>query len=548
MDAVLGTFALYFRTPRAPDAAAEAVLTRAGALATIAIDAARARAELRDGEARFRTLVDHATDGLFVHDRSAQARIVDVNRQACESLGYARDELIGAMPMLFDQDVDPATLVDLARRLADGETVTFRSVHRRKDGSRFPVEVRIRSFTSKGRDLNLALARDISARVQIEEQLRHAQKMEAIGRLAGGVAHDFNNLLTVIVAHAEGVLPTLAADDPRSAELESIRDAGLRGASLTGQLLAFSRRAIVAPERVDVSALVARLGRMLERLIGEPITLTTALDSGDAQVSVDPGLLEQVLINLVVNARDAMPRGGALEIATARGEFPRDRADAPVRPCVRLTVTDTGVGMTDEIKDRLFEPFFSTRPVGEGSGLGLATCYGIITQAGGTIRIDSTPGKGTRVEVALPMLAAIARPPAPAPSTGAAHATILYVEDEDAVRRVTTRSLERWGYTVITARDGLEALALEARHGGVIDLLLTDVVMPGLGGRALADQLKARRPGIAIVFMSGYTDDEVVREGVNAGVDAFVQKPFTLRALGDRLRAILDEAGRVAGA
>ncbi len=537
--AVLGTFAVYFRAPRAPDPIAEAVLDRASALTCIALEAARTTADLRDSEARFRALVDHATDGLFIHDPRDRGRVVDVNRQACESLGYTRDELIGALPSIFDPVVDQAALDRLRACLAAGDTVTFRSVHRRKDGSRFPVEVRARTFVAQGRPLNHTLVRDITASLELEERRRQAQKLEAISRLAGGVAHDFNNLLTVILAHAEGVLPSLTDGDPRRDDLEAIHDAAHRAAGLTAQLLAFSRRAITAPEPVDLNALVTRLAQMLARLIGEPIALTLALAPGEVVVRADPGQLEQVLVNLVVNARDAMPRGGQLAIATAPVDHP---PDGPPQRCVSLTVTDTGEGMTDDVKARLFEPFFTTRPPGKGSGLGLATCYGIVTQAGGQIRIESAPGRGTRVEVVLPLVEATARPTITA---AVASATILYVEDEDAVRRVTARALERWGYTVLTARDGKDALAVEARHDGAIDLLLTDVVMPNLGGRALADRIKARRPAIAIVYMSGYTDDEVVREGVNAGVDAFVQKPFTLHALGERLRAIL--AGHAAG-
>jgi PAS domain S-box-containing protein len=527
---VLGTFALYYRAPRLPDAYAEAVLARAGSLACIAIEAYRATDALHASEQRFRMLVDHATDAFTVQDAD-DGTILDVNAQACASLGYTRAELIGARPTLFDPSMTPAVLAELLGRLRAGETVTMSSRHRRKDGSEFPVEVRLRTFSIDGRSYDLALARDISARIERDERLRRDQKMEAVARLAGGVAHDFNNLLTVIIGHAELALQTLPDHDPLRDDLAEIAAASERGAGLAAQLLAFSRRSIVAPVVVELGALVTRMTRIFDGLLGAQIALATRI-APDAAIVADPNLVEKVLVNLVTNARDAMPRGGTVTIAARR------RTDGVL---VALSITDTGDGMPPEVLARVCEPFFTTKPVGHRAGLGLATVHGIVTQAGGTIRIDSEVGRGTTVELLLPAAPSVLRPLGPpAAPTAHAPATILYVEDEPAVRRVTTRSLERWGYVVLAAEHAAAALAVEQAHAGAIDLLLTDVVMPGLGGRALASQIKARRPAIAVIYMSGYTDDEVVREGITAGVDAFVQKPFALATLDAAIRAALD--------
>ena len=530
---VLGTFAVYHREPRAPDARAREVLARAEHVACIAIEADRAVAELREREAEFRTFVDHATDAFFVL-RAGSAEVVDVNLQACQSLGYRRDELIGATPALFDRSATAAMLAALGRRLAAGEAVTFDSVHVRRDGTSFPVEVRIRAFVSRGRRFNLAMVHDITARRALEEQLRQAQKMEAVGRLAGGVAHDFNNLLTVINGYTEGLLASAAAG-PIHDDLAVIRDAGDRAAALTAQLLAFSRRSIIAPRPVNLTALVGRLARMFARILGEHITLVTELAPDLASVMADPGQLEQVLLNLVVNARDAMPAGGTLTISTGNGAA----SDGGGQVC--LAVTDTGEGMTDEVRGRMFEPFFTTKPQGKGSGLGLATVYGIVERAGGTIAVVSEVGRGSRFAVTLPAVDAVEAPPV---SDGAPHLrgaeVVLLVEDEPGVRRLIERGLTSHGYAVLAAADGEAALRLEADHRGPIDLLVTDVVMPGMTGRELADTVRARRPTTRVLYISGYTDDEVVRHGVVAARDAFMQKPFTPLGLLTRVRALLD--------
>lgn len=538
---VLGSFALYFRSPNVPTPRDHEVLASAAMLGCIAIETDGAVAELRDSETRFRAFVDHATDAFFIHDAD-DTRVVDVNQQACISLGFTRDELIGSTPALFDPNGSP-TCADLGPRLKAGETVTFESVHQRKDGTTFPVEIRIRTFIAGGRALNLALARDITARRELEERFRQSQKLEAIGRLAGGVAHDFNNLLTVINAQTELLLASCGHDAPLCSELAVIRDAGDRGTALTAQLLAFGRRTIATPKPLDLAALVGRLAQMCKRIIGEQIVLLTDLRSEGATVLADDGLIEQVLMNLVVNARDAMPSGGQLTIATrkvALTGYEALGAKKSARFHLCLSVTDTGEGMTDAVKARMFEPFFTTKPPGKGSGLGLATVYGIVAQADGQIRVHSRQGQGTTIEILLP---ALDQPEAltPTPGDQQLHGTevILLVEDEEGVRRVVRRGLERYGYTVLAADNAAAALAVEKAHTGVIDILLTDLVMPGMGGRELAERMRQRRAAIQVIYMSGYTDDALVLEGVMTGNDAFIQKPFTPRALGQKLRAML---------
>jgi PAS domain S-box-containing protein len=527
---MLGTFAVYFHEPALPAAGHRDALAHAEYLACIALEAELAVRELRESDARLRMFVDHATDGFFVFDRTTGA-VVEVNEQACTSLGYTRDQLIGASIGLFDAHISRAMLDDLRGRLGGGETVTFESRHRRKDGATFPVEVRIRALEARGQTYHLALVRDITARRELEDQLRHAQKMEAVGRLAGGVAHDFNNLLTVINGYTSVLLEQIPDGSTAHADLAMVREAGERAAALTAQLLAFSRRTIIAPKALNLNAIVERLASMCTRIIGENIALEAQLDPELCQVMADAGQIEQVIMNLVVNARDAMPRGGKLVIATGNIEALTGRY-------VRLAVSDTGEGMTDDVRARVFEPFFTTKPQGQGSGLGLATAYGIVEQAKGQIRVESAPGKGTSFSVVLPAFdASSAAAPVIVHERPRGTETVLLAEDEDAVRRLVQRALELHGYSVLPARSGEEAESIERSHLGPIHLLLTDVVMPGMGGRELADLIKSRRPQLKILYMSGYTNDEVVRHGISLARDAFLQKPFMPRDLVAMVRA-----------
>ncbi len=387
---------------------------------------------------------------------------------------------------------------------------------------------------------------DVTARRRLEEQLRQSQKMEAVGRLAGGVAHDFNNLLTVINGFCELLLANTPVTDPRREPLAAIGRAGERAAALTHQLLAFSRQAIVAPRVLDLNRVVDSTSKMLRRLIGEDILLTTSLAPGLNPVKADPGQTEQVLMNLAVNARDAMPLGGRLTIETANEEVREDDPCYPgLRPgrYVRLAVSDTGQGMTKEVKARVFEPFFTTKAPGKGTGLGLATVYGIVQACGGHIAVDSTVGAGTTFTVLLPAERPAADPPPEERLLIALRGaeTVLVVEDDNEVRRLARIALAVQGYTVLEAASGAEAAQVAATHAGPIHLLLTDVVMPGQGGREVAEAIRARCPGVKVLYMSGYTDDAVLRHGVREATDAFLHKPFTALGLARQVRAVLDE-------
>jgi len=392
------------------------------------------------------------------------------------------------------------------------------------------------------------IMRDLTERRKLEGQLYQSQKMEAIGQLAGGVAHDFNNLLTIISGYSEVLLTRLPATDPASGLLEEIHKAGERAAGLTRQLLAFSRKQIIQPKVLDLNTLVSDVGKMLRRMIGEDVTLTTVLAPRLGRVKADPGQIEQVLMNLAVNARDAMPQGGKFAIETANVEL--DENSIQGRPEVQpgcyvlLAVSDTGCGMTKETKAHIFEPFFTTKELGKGTGLGLATTYGIVKQSGGYIYVYSEPGHGTTFKIYLPLVE-------DGVPSGKSHInpktmpqgseTILLVEDEDAVRSLTRYTLQMQGYVVLEARDGEEALRVAEQHQGQIHLLMTDVVMPRMGGRQVAERLTQAQPALKLLFVSGYTDDAVVRHGVMASEVAFLQKPFTPSALTQKVRDVLDQ-------
>ena len=403
-----------------------------------------------------------------------------------------------------------------------------------------------------GRRARLVLARDVTAQRTLEEQLRQSQKMEAVGQLAGGIAHDFNNLLTAILGSTQLLLQATPPDDPRHEDAVEIKNAGVRAAELTRQLLAFSRRQVLAPKVLGLNAVVAHMQKMLRRLLGEDIELSVTLAPEAGSVNADPGQLEQVLLNLAVNARDAMPTGGRLNIETIRvtpaSELAERRHRLPPGDYACLAVTDTGNGMDEATQAHLFEPFFTTKEVGRGTGLGLATVYGIVKQSGGYIWVYSEVGHGTTVKVYLPRVPADEVAPslsAPAPAAEPSEArggpeTVLLVEDAAPVRSLARRSLEARGYTVLDAADGATALDLAARHRGGIDVLVTDVVMPGMSGRELAERLAPERPRMKVLYTSGYTDDAMVRQGVLTAGVAFLQKPFVPETLARKVREVLD--------
>ncbi|HXO86842.1 MAG TPA: ATP-binding protein, partial [Gemmatimonadales bacterium] len=387
--------------------------------------------------------------------------------------------------------------------------------------------------------------RDITNQRQLEAQLAQSQKMEAIGRLAGGVSHDFNNLLTVILSYSDLVLEDLPADSPLRDDLTQIRKAAVGAGELTRQLLAFSRQQVLQPKVVDLNAAISGIEKLLVRVLREDIRLRCTLAEAAGAIRVDPGQLEQVIMNLAVNARDAMPDGGLLTIETANVDIDEAYVQAhriaqPGR-YVMLAVTDTGTGMDTATQARIFEPFFTTKDVGKGTGLGLATVQGIVQQSGGFIWVYSEPGNGTVFKIYLPR---VDESPSGAEETIELDArgteTILVVEDVAAVRAVTREMLERYGYQVLEAADGKAALDVAAAHAGPIHLLLTDVVMPEINGRELANRLSKARPGVNVLFMSGYTDDAVVRHGILQEGIAYLQKPFTPRSLAAKVRTSLN--------
>jgi PAS domain S-box-containing protein len=498
-------------------------------------------AALRASEAYHRTILENIGDAVFITD--ASGRYLDVNPRACELTGYTHEELVG---LHVSDTYVPDERAEVAGRLARAQAGKVQFAERqllRKDGSVVLVEVSARPLPD-GR--LLATLRDITERRTLEQQLRQAQKMEAVGRLAGGVAHDFNNLLTAIFGYAEFAAEDLPADSPVREDIEEIRKAAQRASSLTRQLLAFSRQQVLEPVVLNLNELVRDLEKMLRRLIGEDVEMDLRLSEGLANVRADPGQLNQVLLNLVVNARDAMPTGGRLLIETQDAELNEDYVEQhqPVVPgaYVLLAVSDTGSGMTPDVKSHLFEPFFTTKEKGKGTGLGLSTVYGIVKQSGGYIWAYSEVGVGTTFKIYLPRVDAPAQTAARRPEPGSLSGTetILVAEDDEPLRLLASAMLRKLGYTVLEAQDADMALAAAAAHPGAIHLLVTDVVMPGQSGRALARALIAARPTLKVLYISGYTDEAIVHHGMLEPGLHFLQKPFTSAGLAKKVRSVLD--------
>jgi signal transduction histidine kinase/ActR/RegA family two-component response regulator len=417
----------------------------------------------------------------------------------------------------------------------------------RRDGKPAWADVSLTQVLWDGQPAWLSTLMDITERRQLEEQLRQAQKMEAVGRLAGGVAHDFNNLLTAITGYTDMVREDLDPGDPHRADLDEVRGAADRAAALTRQLLAFSRRQVLQPQVLDLNEVVRGLEKLLRRIIGEDVILDARLTPDLPGVRADPGQIEQVIVNLAVNSRDAMPGGGRLTIETSQVSLDQEYADSHpgVRPgrYVLVAVTDTGQGMDQETQLHAFEPFFTTKTSGKGTGLGLATVYGIVRQSEGHVAAYSEVGVGTTMKVYLPEVEGAAESLAPhvteTPAPSGAE-TVLLVEDEEGVAKLARKVLERQGYTVLRARDGAEAVALGQAHPGLIDLLVTDVVMPGMGGPEAADLLRRLRPALRILFMSGYADQAVTGHRILDPSVPYLQKPFTPEALARKVRDVLD--------
>ena len=509
----------------------------------------RAEAAVRDSEERHRLLFEENPIPLLVIDAET-LMFLSVNDAAVKQYGYSRDEFT----RLSITDIRPEedAPLALARAAAPPEVRGQRSGpyrHCRKDGSLVMVEIVSRDFVFAGRRARLVLAIDVTEQRHLEDQLRQSQKIEAVGQLAGGIAHDFNNLLTIIKGNVELALHQLPGGVPLRNDLEQIAHAASRAALLTRQLLAFSRKQVLTPAVLDLNEVVADAERMLRRVIGEDITFITQLAPAVSPVMVDRGQLEQVLVNLVVNARDAMPAGGVLTVATADVDLsPNDAAARGIVPgaYVTIRVRDTGVGMDDATRSRIFEPFFTTKPVGRGTGLGLATVYGVVHQSGGFVSVDTAPGAGSTFTVFLPRTGRIeasgAVPPPGAIERGSE--TILLVEDEDEVRAVARRVLTEAGYTVLEAANAAEAVEVFDRSPGTISILVSDVVMPGLNGHELSQMLRHRAPQLRTLFVSGYSFDA---RGDLEDLDdsSFLPKPYDPAELARRVRTILDMAPSV---
>ena len=392
------------------------------------------------------------------------------------------------------------------------------------------------------------IAADITDRRELEEQLRQAQKMDAVGRLAGGVAHDFNNLLTVIGGYSQHLLDSTSPEDPKRNALEQILKASNRAAALTSQLLAFGRKQVLRPQLINLNHLLTNMEALLRRVMGEHITFHAVLSKTEISVKADPNQLEQVLINLAANARDAMPDGGEFRIETALVDTPEGGPDGRLKEgqYVRLKVSDTGVGMNTKVLEHLFEPFFTTKAVGKGTGLGLSTVYGIVQQNQGTIHVTSERGRGTAFEIYLPAMPAgeeVKEPAAKASGSVQGSETILLAEDEPAVRKLVRDALEQLGYTVLPAADGYEALRILEGHSGVVHLLLTDVIMPLMSGPELVKRVRSFKPATKVVYMSGYTDDTLAFHGFSQLNNGFIQKPFNATVLGEKIRKVLSDDG-----
>jgi PAS domain S-box-containing protein len=488
--------------------------------------------------------IDHAVD--FVVWADAAGRVVYANGAAHRSLGYTAQQVLELSVWDLSPSVASATWPERWQAIRQSGSITIQTQWRRHDGTTFPVEITISHVAFRGDEYHCVIGRDISTRLQLEQQLRQAQKMEAVGHLAGGVAHDFNNILGVVLGYTEMLQRDEAQDERARHKLEQIRKAGERGASLTRQLLAFSRKQVLQPKTLDLNVVVRDTEKMLQRLIGEDIQLSFAADRDLGTVKVDPSQIEQVLLNLAVNARDAMPGGGALTIATRNVEVSggvtgTDGAVAPGR-FVLLTVTDTGCGMDAETQKHVFEPFFTTKELGKGTGLGLATVYGVVKQSGGEISLHSEVGRGTTFKIYLPRIdEAIELPSAlPALVTVPGSGTILLVEDEEPLRAIAQELLELSGYKVLPAANGAEGLSLSVLHRNGIDLLLADVVMPAMSGPELARNLQGRYPQLAVVYMSGYTDGAIAQHGVLEPGQRLITKPFS----GEELTRVVAEALR----
>ena len=571
---VLGTFAVYYCEPRTPDAEHVQLVAHATHLAGIAIEHDRAKAELRAAEARYRTLVEHLPAITYIAELGAGGPWHYVSPQIETMLGFTPAEWLSDpmnwMNHIYPEDREIALAAEnLFQETHDLFQAEYRMCARDGRVLWFRDEgVLLKQSESRGL-LMQGVMYEITERKRLEDQLRHSQKLEAVGQLAGGVAHDFNNLLMLIQAHNEHLREHLAADDPARKDALQIENAVTRAASLTAQLLTFSRKNVLRPKILDLNLVLGDVGKMLHRLIGENIEVNIVPAASPVRVKADPGQMEQVILNLAVNARDAMPAGGRLTITASEVELDendsRNHEGAPAGKYVMLSVSDTGSGMDTETQAHIFEPFFTTKAPGKGTGLGLATVYGVVKQRDGWIWVDSKPGRGTTFQIYLPRVQEFVANEAsieeiapresqalkestsrivPALETSAKGTeTVLVVEDQDGIRDIVRESLRRNGYKVLIANDGEEALQMAAAYPDPIHLLITDLVMPNIGGRELAQRLTPQRPTMKVLFMSGYSEQSALEIEATSQSATVLQKPFSLDALARNVRRVLDEAG-----
>ena len=552
---VMGTFAIYYREPRTPDEEHLQLIAHATHLAAIAMERDRAKAELSAAEDRYRTLVERLPAITYVAELGACGPWHYVSPQIESMLGFSPTEWLSDSANWIDRvhAEDRASVLAVEERFLKDRDL-FQAEYRMlaRDGRVlwFRDEAVMLPTTDDEPFLMQGVMYDITERKRLEDQLRHSQKMEAVGLLAGGVAHDFNNLLMLIQAHNERLRAALAPGAPAQKESLGIEHAVTRAAGLTSRLLAFSRKQVLQPKVMDLNEVLSEVAKMLDRLIGKSIAFQVVPAAQLWPIKADLGQMEQLILNLAVNARDAMPQGGNLLIETRNAEIgashPRLRDGGRPGRYVTLVVSDTGVGMDRETQARMFEPFFTTKEPGKGTGLGLAIVYGVVKQIGGWIHVDSKPGQGTAFEIYLPRAEENKAPVAVAKILDLAAVpkgteTILLVEDEAGIRELAGDFLQGLGYMVLTAMDGDEALRIAEGHEVLIHLLVTDIVMPNVGGNELAKRLRQVRPQIKVLFMSGYPDHPALAGGGLGLHTTVLQKPFSLDALAHKVRSVLDQ-------